>query len=876
VNSLDRDLSKTYDPKKIENKIYEFWEKHRFFESKINKSKKKYTIAMPPPNVTGRLHMGHALDNTLQDVLIRFKRMKGYEALWVPGTDHAALATEVKIIEQMHKEGIKKEELGRDGFLTRAWKWKEDFGNAITNQIRKMGASCDWSKECFTMDEKCSRAVREFFVRMYEKNLIYRGEKIINWCPHCRTSISDIEVDFKECDGKLWYIRYRISDENRFVNIATTRPETLLGDTALAVNPNDERYKDLVGKMAVVPLIGRKIPIAKDDYVEMDFGTGIVKITPAHDPNDFEVGLRHNLDVIKIMDDRAFMNENAGRYAGLERYEARDKIVKDLEVAGDLVKTEEIKHNVGMCYRCSEVIEPAVSTQWFVKMKPLAQPAVELVKDKKVRFIPERFDKIYYHWMENVKDWCISRQIWWGHRIPAWYCENCGEINVSRETVTKCSKCASDKLHQDEDTLDTWFSSALWPFSIFGWPDKTPELDYYFPTDTLVTGYDIIFFWVSRMIFSSKELTGKEPFKNVLIHGLVRDSKGRKMSKSLGNGVDPIEIIEKYGADALRFALVTGNSPGNDMRFSDEKVMSSRSFANKIWNSARFIHLNTDEYDIKNIIPESRDSIENWILSRLNKVTKEVNENIEKFEIGVALQRLYDFIWDEFCDWYIEFSKIRLREKNDYSKIIMETLVYVLSNILKLLHPFMPFITEEIWRSFPQSGPSIMVSAYPEYINELENSVSEKEIGAIMEIIRAIRNRRSEMKIPKEKRPSVYLIPNKDIDLENYAHLIKNLTYCGEIIFNETIKGENFVNIITDFAKIYIPMDELIDKDKEMKRLTNELKEAEERLNRTMQQLSNEDFVQRAPEAVVQKTKETENALKKKIEELNNAIKMIN
>lgn len=872
---MNKELSKIYNPKEIEAGIYKFWEENGFFKSKININKKRYTVVMPPPNITGKLHMGHALDNTLQDILIRFKRMKGYEALWVPGLDHAAIATEVKIIEQMQKEGIKKEDLGREGFLKRAWKWKEEYGNAITDQIRKLGASCDWDKARFTMDTGCSKAVREFFVRMYEKKLIYRGERIINWCPRCQTSISDIEVQFKELDGKLWYIKYKISGEDNFVNIATTRPETLLGDTALAVNPHDDRYKNLVGKKAIVPLIGREIPIIQDDYVEMEFGTGIVKITPAHDPNDFEVGLRHNLKLIKIMDEKALMNENAGKYVGLDRYKAREEIIKDLEIEGNLLKIEDIKHNVGTCYRCSDVVEPSVSTQWFVKMEPLSKPAVELVKEGKTRFIPDRFSKIYYHWMENVKDWCISRQIWWGHRIPAWYCETCGEINVSLDTVKVCSKCGSDKLHQDDDTLDTWFSSALWPFSVFGWPDRTPEFDYYYPTDTLVTGYDIIFFWVSRMLFTSKELTGKEPFKNVLIHGLVRDAKGRKMSKSLGNGIDPLEIIEKYGADALRFALITGNSPGNDMRFSDEKILASRSFTNKIWNSARFIHLNVDEHGVKNILSKNRGNIENWILSRLNTVSKEVNENIDKFEIGIALQRLYDFIWDEFCDWYIEFSKIRLNEGLDDSESIRETLVYVLSNILKLLHPFMPFITEKIWGSFPQCEKSVMISAYPEYDDKLDDKDAESEISAVMEIIRAIRNRRSEMKISKEKKPRVYLVPNNHINIQNYAEIIKSLTYSGEIIFNETVDSENFVNIITDVAKIYIPLDELVDKKEEIFRLTKELREAQKRLESVEKQLLNKDFTERAPKEVVDKVRDNSETLKKKISKLQETIETL-
>ena len=868
-------LAKNYNPTEVESRLYQFWCENYFFKSSINKNKKNYTIVMPPPNITGKLHMGHALDNTIQDILIRYKRMKGFETIWIPGTDHASIATEAKIIEQLGKEGIKKETLSRENFLNRAWEWKEKYGATITNQIKKLGASCDWSKERFTMDSGCSRAVREFFVRLYEKKLVYRGEKIINWCPHCRTSISDAEVEFKELEGKFWHIKYKIVGENQFINIATTRPETILGDTAVAVNPKDERYKSLVGKKVSVPLINREIPIIEDSYVKMDFGTGIVKITPAHDPNDFEVGLRHNLSIIKVMNESAVMNENAGKYSGLSRFEARQKIVEDLQNLGVIVKIEEIKHNVGTCYRCSEIIEPYVSTQWFVKMAPLAKPALELVKEGKIKFVPERFSKIYYHWMENVKDWCISRQLWWGHRIPAWYCKECGEVTVSREDLKVCSKCGSNKIYQDEDTLDTWFSSALWPFSVLGWPEKTPELEYYYPTDTLVTGYDIIFFWVARMIFASKELMGKEPFKNVFIHGLVRDAKGRKMSKSLGNGIDPIEIIEKYGADALRFTLVTGNSPGNDMRFSDEKILSSRSFANKIWNAARFIHMNVGENNIENAIARNLDNIENWILSRLNMVSKEVNENIEKFEIGIALQTLYDFVWDEFCDWYIEFAKIRLREKNEYSKTIMGTLVYIITNIMKLLHPFMPYITEEIWSSFPHKEKSIMISNYPEYNQNLENKTAEREVFAVMEIIRAIRNRRSEMNIPPSKRPKIYLVKNSEFGFEVYSEIIQSLAFANEIIFKEPLDldKENLINIITDAAKIYIPLEELIDKKDEIERLEKELKEAQENLEKTRKQLLNKNFVERAPSSVVNKVRSNEENLSKKIEELKNAVK---
>ncbi len=869
---MNKELPKVYDPEKIEEKIYKFWEENGFFKSSINHERKSYTIAMPPPNITGKLHMGHALDNTIQDILVRFKRMKGYEALWIPGTDHASIATEVKVVQQIEKEGLSKKTLGREKFLERVWKWKEEYGNTITRQIRKLGASCDWSRQRFTMDKGCSRAVNEFFVRMYEKGLIYKGERIINWCPNCKTSLSDAEVEFKESEGKFWRIRYRLCEGDGFVEIATTRPETLLGDTALAVNPDDERYKNLIGKKAIVPLVNREIPIIEDSYVEKDFGTGVVKITPAHDPNDFEVGMRHNLEIIKVINDRAIMNENAGKYRGLDRYKARKEIVKDLESEGYLIKVEDIKHNVGKCYRCSEDIEPMISMQWFVKMPPLAQPAIKLVKDGKVKFIPDRFSKIYYNWMENVKDWCISRQLWWGHRIPAWYCEECGEINVSREEVKVCSKCGSDKLHQDEDTLDTWFSAALWPFSILGWPDKTPELDYYYPTDTLVTGYDIIFFWVSRMIFSSKELLDKEPFKNVLIHGLVRDAQGRKMSKSLGNGIDPIEVIDKYGADALRFALITGNTPGNDMRFSDEKILSSRGFANKIWNAARFIHMNVDGTNLENKLCRDPDTIEKWIISRYNTIVKKVSDDMEKFELGGALQKIYDFIWDEFCDWYIEFSKIRLQKEEDYSQTIRNTLVYVLSGVLKLLHPFMPYITDEIWCSFPHDGKSIMVSSYPHYDEKLSDKAAETEILGVMEVIRAVRNRRSEMNISANKRPTLYITSEAGANLDKYEEIIKTLTFSNKIIFDRLPSTDDFVTIVASCAKVYIATDELIDKKEELCRLKKELESSKNSLERSKQQLLNQDFVSKAPKNVVDKVIDTKKRLEKKVIELQKSI----
>lgn len=871
---MEEKLEKIYNHKSSEEELYEFWEKNGFFKSDINGYKKPYTISMPPPNITGKLHMGHALDNTIQDILIRFKRMKGYETLWIPGTDHAAIATEAKIVEQMRKEGVSKEDLGRDGFLDRAWEWKEEYGNKITCQIRKLGASCDWSRKRFTMDEGCSKAVREFFVRLYEKGLIYRGEKIVNWCPKCFTSISDAEVDFKEKNSGFWHIRYKLSDASGFVEIATTRPETLLGDTALAVNPEDKRYSNLIGKSAVVPLINREIPIIADSYVEKDFGTGIVKITPAHDPNDFEVGQRHNLNIINVMDENAVMNENAGKYSGINRDKARDMIIKDLEQGSYIVKKENIKHNVGTCYRCSDIIEPRISTQWFVKMKPLAKPAIDIVKEGKVKFVPERFNKIYYHWMKNVKDWCISRQLWWGHRIPAWYCSKCNHITVSRDDVKKCEKCDSIEITQDEDTLDTWFSAGLWPFSILGWPSKTPDLGYYYPTDTLVTGYDIIFFWVARMIFVSKELLDKEPFKNVFIHGLVRDEQGRKMSKSLGNGIDPLEIVEEYGADALRFTLVTGNSPGNDLRFSEQKIMSSRSFANKIWNATRFIHMNLNGVEIENKLPENPSETQKWIISRFNSLVKEVTNNIEKFELGLAVQKLYDFIWDQFCDWYIEFAKIEIKEDENKRKNVCSTLVYIMSNTMKLLHPFMPYITEKIWLSFPHQGKSVMVSNYPEYNPNLSYKNEEDQIKDIMEIIRSIRNRRSEMNVPNNKKPTVYVTDQNGINILLYSNFIMSLACVDRIEISGNPDASKCISIVTNKIKMYIPMDELIDKEAEISRLEKDLNVALSSFDRINLQLNNKKFISKAPKEIVNKVRDNSMKLEEKIRKLKEEIEI--
>ncbi|MGN0460220.1 MAG: valine--tRNA ligase, partial [Ruminococcus sp.] len=747
---MAKEMAKAYNPKEVEDKIYDFWMEGNYFHAEVDKDKKPYTIVMPPPNITGQLHMGHALDNTLQDILIRWRRMQGYSALWLPGTDHASIATEAKIVEAMRKEGLSKEDIGREKFLERAWDWKKEYGGRIVSQLKKMGSSCDWERERFTMDEGCSEAVKEVFVRLYEKGLIYRGERIINWCPHCCTSISDAEVEFEEQAGHFWHLRYPLTDGSGYLELATTRPETLLGDTAVAVNPDDDRYKHLVGKTLTLPLVGREIPIVADSYVDIEFGTGVVKITPAHDPNDFQVGLRHNLPVINVMTEDAKIVEDYPKYAGMDRYEAREAIVKDLDEGGFLVRVEKHDHNVGTCYRCHSTVEPRVSMQWFVKMSELAGPAIECVKSGKTKFVPERFDKIYYHWMENIRDWCISRQLWWGHRIPAYYCDECGEVVVAKSAPEKCPKCGCTHLHQDEDTLDTWFSSALWPFSTLGWPEKTPELDYYFPTNTLVTGYDIIFFWVARMIFSSVEQMDSQPFDTVFIHGIVRDENGVKMSKSLGNGIDPLLVIDQYGADALRMFLATGNSPGNDMRYSEKKVESCRNFANKLWNASRFVHMNIDDYDVENKLPEKLETEDKWILHTLNNVAKEVNENLEKFELGIALSKIYDFIWNSYCDWYIELCKASLQGEGETAQNARQVLIFVLDKMLKLLHPFMPFITEEIWQTIPHEtdGKTIMLEKYPEYDESLNFPTEAQDMKKVMEAITAIRTQRNEMNVP--------------------------------------------------------------------------------------------------------------------------------
>ena len=869
---MAKELDKQYSPQNVEDRTYKFWCDHKYFHAEVNPDKKPYTIVIPPPNITGQLHMGHALDETLQDILIRWRRMEGYETLWLPGTDHASIATEAKIVEAMRKEGITKEEIGREKFLERAWEWKAQYGGRIVEQLKKLGSSCDWDRERFTLDEGCSKAVREVFCKLYDKGLIYRGERIINWCPHCLTSISDAEVEYEDQAGHFWHLRYPFKDGSGYLELATTRPETLLGDTAVAVNPNDERYKDMVGKTLILPIVHREIPVIADDYVDIEFGTGVVKITPAHDPNDFEVGLRHNLEVINVLTPDAKIVDDYPKYACMDRYEARKAIVEDLQAEGALVEIEDYSHNVGTCYRCGTTVEPRVSKQWFVKMEPLAKPAVEVVRNGEVKFVPERFDKTYFHWMENIKDWCISRQLWWGHRIPAYYCDDCGEVMVSAQEVHTCSKCGSNHVHQDPDTLDTWFSSALWPFSTLGYPDDTKELEYFYPTDTLVTGYDIIFFWVARMIFSGVEHMGQVPFHTVLIHGLVRDAQGRKMSKSLGNGIDPLLVIDQYGADALRFTLATGNAPGNDMRFSDEKVKASRNFANKLWNAARFVlmYLGND-YSYPGL-PKDLAIEDKWILSKVNTLAKEVTDNLERFELGIAVAKLYDFIWDVFCDWYIEIAKIRLQsgEGADTAKAV---LVYVLTDILKLLHPFMPFITEEIYQAIPHDTESIMISKWPEYDPTLSFADEEAQMEKIMDAIRAIRNRRAEMNIPPSKKSKVYVETAFSDVFAVGSEFIKRLAYASDVEIADAF-GDlgNTVTIVTNDAKIYIPLGDLVDFEAEAKRLQKELAAAEEKLAFINKKLDNPGFVNKAPEKVVQQNRDEAAKLTEKIANLRSSL----
>ena len=872
---MSKELAKQYDPKNVEDRIYQTWLDGNYFHAEPDPEKKPYTIVIPPPNITGQLHMGHALDNTLQDILIRFRRMQGYDTLWLPGTDHASIATEAKIVAAMKEEGITKEDIGREGFLKRAWEWKAQYGGRIIEQLKKMGSSCDWERERFTLDEGCSKAVREVFCNLYEKGLIYRGERIINWCTHCKTSISDAEVEYEEHDGNFWHFKYPFKDGSGYIEVATTRPETIPGDTAVAVHPDDKRYKDVIGKTVVIPVIGREIPVVADSYAKMDKGTGAVKITPAHDPNDFEVGLRNNLPVINVMTDDGFMNEKAGKYAGMNLMECRKAIVKDLTDAGALVKIEPTKHEVGSCYRCHTVVEPRVSKQWFVKMKPLAEPAIKAVKDGKTKFIPERFDKIYFNWMENIRDWCISRQLWWGHRIPAWYCEDCGEITVSREKATKCCKCGSEHITQDPDTLDTWFSSALWPFSTLGWPDKTPELAHYYPTSTLVTGYDIIFFWVARMIFSACEQMGEVPFDTVFIHGIVRDEQGRKMSKSLGNGIDPLIVIDKYGADALRLTLATGNSPGNDMRYSEKKVEASRNFANKIWNAARFILMNLDENELAPHIPEELALEDKWVLSLFNKLVKEVTDNLEKFELGIAVSKLYDFIWDIFCDWYIELAKIRLQQGGEKATQVKAVLVYVMSETLKLLHPFMPFITEEIWQTLPHEGETIMKAPWPVYSEKLVFDEDEAKMEIIMEAIRAIRNRRGEMNVPPSRNAHVYIATDKTEEFNTATVFMQRLTSASDVTVGESFDIPNAVSIVTAHAKIYIPMGDLVDFEAERKRLAKEKENAEKKLAQINNKLSNPGFLSKAPQQVVDGQKAEAEKLTEKIKMIEESISQL-
>ncbi len=857
---MARELPKVYEPQQVESEIYKMWEDGGYFHAERDDSKKPFTIVMPPPNVTGQLHMGHAMDATLQDTLIRFKRMQGYNALWIPGVDHAGIATQIKVEEELRtKEGLSRYDLGREKFLERVWDWKQKYGNRIVEQQKKLGSSCDWDRARFTMDEGCSKAVREVFVSLYEKGLIYKGSRIINWCPNCVTALSDAEVEYVDKPGHLWHLRYPLADGSGEVVVATTRPETMLGDTGVCVNPNDERYQHIIGKTVILPLVNREIPVVADDYAEMEFGTGCVKMTPAHDPNDFEVGLRHNLEVIRVLDDNGRVNALGGKYEGLDRYDARKQIVADLEAGGYLVKIEDHGNNVGTCYRCHKDVEPIISAQWFVKMKPLAEEAIRVVKEGETKFVPERFTKTYMNWMENVRDWCISRQLWWGHQIPAWTCE-CGHMTVSREDPAVCEKCGSSNIKREEDVLDTWFSSALWPFETLGWPEKTADLDYFYPTDVLVTGYDIIFFWVARMIFSGCEHTGKTPFHTVLIHGLVRDNQGRKMSKSLGNGIDPLEMIEKYGCDALRMNMVTGNSPGNDMRFYVERCEAMRNFANKLWNASRYVMMNLQEgqsYPLP--AAEDLEIADKWVLAKLNTLIAEVTENMEKYELGVAIQKIYDFIWDIYCDWYIEMTKARLFSGDARRKhTAISVLVNVLDQILRLLHPFMPFITEEIWQSIPHEGTALIVASWPVCSESLNFKAEENQMESVMSAIRAIRARRTEMNVPPSKKAALFILTAKpQIFLEGEGFL-QRLAYADEVklIDTEPADLDGLVTITTADAKVYIPMGQLVDVAKEVERISKELESARKFLTSLNGKLSNEKFVSRAPESVVNAERE--------------------
>ncbi|MBQ7122209.1 MAG: valine--tRNA ligase [Clostridia bacterium] len=893
---MAKELAKQYDPKNVEDRIYDFWLKGKYFHAKTENDKKPYTIVIPPPNITGQLHMGHALDNTLQDILIRYRRMQGYDTLWLPGTDHASIATEAKIVEAMKAEGVTKEDLGREGFLVRAWDWKEKYGGRIIEQLKKMGSSCDWDRERFTLDEGCSRAVREVFVRLYEKDLIYRGNRMVNWCTHCQTSISDAEVEYSEQDGNFWHLLYTVKETGEQLELATTRPETMLGDTAVAINAEDERYAHLHGCHVILPLLNKEIPIVCDEHADMTKGTGVVKITPAHDPNDFEVGKRHNLPMVRTFTydghmtgaaDKAVYDElvasgkaaadepevlDCGKYAGMTTVEARKAILEDLEAGGYIKNIEPLKHEVGTCYRCHSTIEPMISKQWFVRMEPLAKPAIEAVEKGETVFVPERFTKNYMNWMRGTRDWCISRQLWWGHRIPAWYCDDCGMTTVSKTDIDCCPHCSSKNIEQDGDTLDTWFSSALWPFSTLGWPDETEDLKHYYPTSTLVTGYDIIGFWVSRMIFSALEYTGQVPFNTVLIHGLVRDALGRKMSKSLGNGIDPLEIIDQYGADALRLTLATGNSPGNDMRFSDEKVSASRNFANKLWNASRFILMNIGDDEIPCELPANLALEDKWVISLVNKLAREVTDNLDKFELGVAIAKLYDFIWDVFCDWYIEIAKIRLQKGGDEAQTAKQVLVWVMDKILKLLHPFMPFITEEIWQTIPHDGESIMISAWPEYDEALSFAAEEAEMERIMTAVRAIRNRRAEMNVPPSKKAKVYIATAHKATFEQGGVFMQKLASASEVEVADAFELDGAVCIVTQDAKIYIPMGELVDFEAEKARLNKELAAVQKDLDFVNNKLSNENFVAKAPANVVAAQREQAAKYSEKIAMLKESI----
>ena len=872
---MKKELNKVYEPSQVEDKIYRFWMDGGMFKAQPDSKKEPYCIVMPPPNITGQLHMGHALDETLQDILIRWKRMSGYSALWVPGTDHASIATEAKIVEAMRKEGITKDDIGREGFLKRAWDWKAQYGGRIVEQLKKLGSSCDWSRERFTMDEGCSKAVKEVFVSYYNKGLIYRGERIINWCPHCKTSISNAEVVYEDQAGHFWHLRYPLTDGSGYVELATTRPETLLGDTAIAVNPKDERYKDIIGKTVMLPLVNREIPVVADSYVDMEFGTGVVKITPAHDPNDFEVGARHDLPIINVLTEDARIVDDYPAYAGMDRYEARKKIVEDLEKGGFLVRVEDHEHNVGTCYRCGTTVEPRVSLQWFVKMKELAKPAIEAVRTGETKFIPARFEKNYYHWMEDIRDWCVSRQLWWGHQIPAFYCDDCGEMVVTKEDSAVCPKCGKP-MRQDPDTLDTWFSSALWPFSTLGWPEQTEELKYYYPTNTLVTGYDIITFWVSRMMVAGMEYMHEKPFSTILIHGLVRDAQGRKMSKSLGNGIDPLEIIANYGADALRFMLATGNSPGNDMRFIEDKVKASRNFANKIWNAARFIMMNLPDGFKADKLPENLNVEDKWVISKFNTLAKEIGENLDKFELGVAVQKLYDFIWDVYCDWYIELTKPRIAAGGETESTAQQVLVWVMKGMLKLLHPFMPFITEEIWQALVNDGSAIMLQDFPVFDEKLVYADDESAFEKIIAGIKGIRNCRGEMNVPPSKKAKLFIETQQADIFAKGEMFFERLAYASEVNICEKVDEKDCVTVVTDSARFFIPLSDIIDVEKETARLNKDKEKVQKDIDFLSKKLNNQGFIAKAPAQLIEAEKAKLAKAEEKMAKINESLAALN